>query len=130
MHLTGLKDDYVPDGRVVSEILSQPNAALSARGVEQLGACYKQLNSSVGVFGTATLQASTKGIESLSSADRVYTATERALTNLDRVRDAVGGEIKLALNAAASAGHRVDGVPAKTTQCAAALAEAARLAQP
>jgi hypothetical protein len=129
LHLTGLRDDYESDGRVVSEILSQPNAALSARGVEQLGACYKQLNSSVGLFGTATLQASTKGIESTSSVDRVYTATERALTNLDRVRDAVAGQIKLALNAA-SAGHRVDGVPAKTNQCAAVLAAAARLAQP
>jgi hypothetical protein len=128
MYLTGLKDDYVPDGRVVSEILNQPNAALSAPGVEQLGACYKQLNSSVGIFGTATLRASTAGIESTSSADRVYTATERALTNLDRVRDAVAGEIKAALNAAAADG-RVNGVPAKTIHCVAALAEAARLAQ-
>jgi hypothetical protein len=129
LYLTGLKDDYESDGRVISEILSQPDTALSARGVEQLGACYKQLNSSVGTFGTDTLQASTNGIESSSSADRVYSATERALTNLDRVRDAVAGQIKLALNAAA-AGHRVNGVPAKTIQCAAALAAAARLAQP
>jgi hypothetical protein len=129
LYLTGLKDDYESDGRVVSEILSQPNAALSAPGVEQLGACYKQLNSSVGIFGTATLQASTQGIESSSSADRVYTATERALTNLDRVRDAVAGQIKFALNAAAG-GHRVAGVPAEANQCGAALVAATRLAQP
>jgi hypothetical protein len=129
LYLTGLKDDYESDGRVISEILSQPNAALSASGVEQLGACYKQLDSSVGIFGTATLQASTKGIESTSSGDRVYTATERALTNLDRVRDALSGPIKSALNSAA-AGQRVSGVPAKTIHCAAALAAAVKLAQP
>ena len=41
-----------------------PNRALDAPGVASLGACYKQLNSSVGQFGTFTLQAST-------AADRV-----------------------------------------------------------
>jgi hypothetical protein len=129
LYLTGLKDDYESDGRVVSEILRQPNAALSARGVEQLGACYKQLDSSVGIFGTDTLQASTHGIESTSSGDRVYTATERALTNLDRVRDAVAGQIKDALNSAAFSDQRVTGVPAETIKCGVALAASARLAQ-
>ena len=38
MYLTGLRDDYEHDGRVVSEVLSHPNAALSGAGVEQLGA--------------------------------------------------------------------------------------------
>ena len=37
MYLTGLKDDYEHDGRVISEILSRPNAALSAAGAELLG---------------------------------------------------------------------------------------------
>jgi hypothetical protein len=129
LYLTGLQSDYQQDGRVVSDILSQPNAALSAPGVEQLGACYKQLNSSVGIFGTATLQASTKGIESTSSDDHVYTNTERALTALDHARDSVAGAIKSALNEAAFADHPVTGVPTKTAQCADLLGAASRLAQ-
>ena len=51
MYLLGLTDDYEHDGRVITEILSDPNSALAAPGVDQLGACYKQLNSSVGEFG-------------------------------------------------------------------------------
>ena len=52
--LAGLKDDYEHDGRVITEIVTLPGHALSAPGVTALGACYKQLNSSVGEFGTAT----------------------------------------------------------------------------
>jgi hypothetical protein len=128
MYLTRLKDDYVPDGRVVSEILSKPNTALSAPGVEQLGACYKQLDSSVGLFGTATLQASTKGIESTSSGDHVYADTESALTGLDRARDTVAGQIKGALHSAA-ADQPVSGVLRKTFDCAVVLGAAVGLAR-
>ena len=48
MYLTGLKDDYEHDGRVVTQLLARPDQALAAPGVSTLGACYKQLNSSVG----------------------------------------------------------------------------------
>jgi hypothetical protein len=101
MYLTGLRDDYGHDGRVVSEILQSPNAALSAPGVSALGACYKQLNSSVGVFGTDTLMASTAGLESTSPGDHTYTQSERTLVFLDELRDAVAGAVKLSLDAAA-----------------------------
>ena len=57
MYLTGLNDDYEHDGRVITQILADPNHALRGPGVAALGACYKQLNSSVGQFGTYTLQA-------------------------------------------------------------------------
>src|SRR5499427_9381969 len=64
MYLLGLRDDYEHDGRVITQVLTNPNSALTGRGVTALGDCYKQLNSSVGEFGTATLQASTKAVES------------------------------------------------------------------
>ncbi|HEY4464152.1 MAG TPA: hypothetical protein VGN41_15910, partial [Streptosporangiaceae bacterium] len=63
LYLAGLRDDYQTDGRVVSQILTRPNPALRPAAVTALGACYKQLNSSVGQFGTATLAASTKAME-------------------------------------------------------------------
>ena len=65
----GLTDDYEHDGRVITQILADPNHALSGPGVTALGACYKQLNSSVGQFGNDTLQADTKAIESSSPGD-------------------------------------------------------------
>ena len=71
MYLLGLTDDYEHDGRVITQILSQPNTALSAHGVAALGECYKQLNSSVGDVGTDTLIASTEAIKSKSAGDVV-----------------------------------------------------------
>ena len=37
MYLTGLTDDYIHDGRVISEILASPDSALGAPGVASLG---------------------------------------------------------------------------------------------
>src|SRR5439155_475595 len=38
LYLAGLKDDYEHDGRVISEIVTHPDATLSAHGVTALGA--------------------------------------------------------------------------------------------
>jgi hypothetical protein len=101
MYLTGLQDDYEHDGRVITQILTHPNAALKAPGVTALGACYKQLNSSVGEFGTATLQAATKAIESSGRGDVVYRTTDKVLAGLEVVRDRLAEQIKGELEAAA-----------------------------
>ncbi len=101
MYLTGLRDDYEHDGRVITQILSHPNGALSAPGVASLGACYKQLNSSVGEFGTDTLQAATKAIESNSLGDSKYLGTDAALRQLELARDHLALRIKGELEAAA-----------------------------
>ena len=101
MYLTGLKDDYEHDGRVITEVLSHPNRALDAPGVASLGACYKQLNSSVGQFGNFTLQASTAAVESSTPGDTEYRTVDAALTGLDRLRDSLALRVKGELEAAA-----------------------------
>ena len=128
MYLTGLRDDYVHDGRVVSEILQSPNAALSATGVAALGACYKQINSSVGVFGTDTLMASTSGIESTSQSDRTYAQSEQNLVSLDQLRDSVAGHIKGSLDAAAFSNTPVSHSDMDASQCDSLLQSAGNLA--
>ena len=128
MYLTGLRDDYEHDGRVISEILQRPNAALSAPGVAALGACYKQLNSSVGVFGTDTLVASTAGLESTSPGDHTYAQSEQTLAFLDELRDAVAGRIKLSLDAAAFADAPVFHLGLQSAFCASLLQTAGELA--
>jgi hypothetical protein len=124
MYLTGLKDDYEHDGRVVTQLLTRPNQALAASGVSTLGACYKQLNSSVGQFGTATLQASTNAVESTSAGDATYIHTNQALTALEKVRDALAGKIKGELEAAAFRNTRVLGASAQAVACQAVIAAA------
>ena len=124
MYLTGLRDDYQSDGRVVTQLLDDAGSGLTV----QLGACYKQLNSSVGEFGTATLQAATKAIESTSSGDSTYTSVDRALTALERARDRLAGQIKTELSAAAFDGADVHGAGAQLGSCKALIAAAKALA--
>jgi hypothetical protein len=128
MYLTGLRDDYVHDGRVITQVLSEPNHALSGDGVTGLGACYKQLNSSVGQFGTFTLQAATKAIESTSSGDQTYTRVDQALRALDVARDRLAGVIKGELEAAAFGNQRVDNTGLLIHSCEHLIRDAHQLA--
>jgi len=126
IYLTGLKDDYEHDGRVITQILTHPNSALSAKGVTALGECYKQLNSSVGEFGTATLQAATKGIE--SNSNTTYKATDKALRNLNVARDKLAGQIKGDLEAAAFENTPVPNPGSLTSACQSQISKAEHLA--
>ena len=128
MYLTGLKDDYEHDGRVITQILADPDSALSGPGVAALGACYKQLNSSVGQFANYTLQADTKAIESSSPGDGRYLTTDKALASIERVRDALALKIKAQLEAAAFQGRPIFAAGAETFACQAVITSAALLA--
>jgi hypothetical protein len=97
MYLLGLHTDYIQDGRVITQILANPNGALRNPLVTQLGEAYKQLNSSVGQFGAYTLTASTNAIESNTPGDAEFTNVNKALTALDQQRDALANAIKTEL---------------------------------
>jgi hypothetical protein len=121
MYLTGLKDDYIEDGRVITQVVGgrqQP-------GLTQLGACYKQLNSSVGDFAAATLIADTKAVE--SSGNSLLTSTDAKLRVLETARDALAIQIKDELHAAEFGNARVTGAGRLTGACAALIAAAERL---
>jgi hypothetical protein len=94
MALVGLKDAYVPDGRVLTEIMSAAPGATQSPQFVPLAACYKQLNSSVGAFGTDTLVADTHALETSSSGDNRYHEFLAELTALGGARDALAGSIK------------------------------------
>ena len=128
IYLAGLKDDYEHDGRVITEILTSPNHALAGPGVASLGACYKQLNSSVGQFGNFTLHASTAAIESSTPADTKYRTVSAALTALDHLRDALALRVKGELEAAAFNGQPVAGAAGQTAACRGIIAAAGTLA--
>ncbi|MGH3161217.1 MAG: hypothetical protein ACRDOC_04985 [Streptosporangiaceae bacterium] len=129
MYLTGLKDDYEHDGRVVTQILSGPNRALGAPGVASLGACYKQLNSSVGQFGAFTLQASTAAVESSTPGDAEYRAVDAALTGLDKLRDSLALRVKGELGAAAFGNQPVVAAAVQTAACKGIISAAGALAK-
>ncbi len=127
LYLLGLKDDYEHDGRVITQVLADPNRALGAPGVAALGACYKQLNSSVGTFANYTLQADTKAIESTTPGDAKYLATDKALAALDKFRDVLALRIKGELEAAAFGDVPIFGAPGQTLGCQLIIASARAL---
>jgi hypothetical protein len=113
LYMLGLHADYVQDGRVITQIMANPNRALSNPLVTQLGETYKQLNSSVGQFGAYTLTASTNAIESSTAGDAEFTTVNRALTVLDQQRDALANTIKTELYNAENWGTPVPGAGAQ-----------------
>jgi hypothetical protein len=117
MYLTGLRDDYEHDGRVITQVLSNKNSALSAPLVTRLGECYKQLNSSVGQLGTDTLIAATAAIESTSPSDATYLHADQQLRSLDVARDRLALRIKGELEAAAFHDARIRHVISQILGC-------------
>jgi hypothetical protein len=128
MYLTGLRDDYEHDGRVITQVLAAKNAALRPPSVTRLGECYKQLNSSVGRLGTDTLVAATRGIESTSQGDRVYLRVDKALQALDLARDRLALRIKAELEAAAFEDVPIRHLGAQIFGCGKIISQAGRLA--
>jgi hypothetical protein len=127
IYLTGLKDDYEHDGRVITEILRHPNRALGATGVASLGACYKQLNSSVGQFGALTLHAATAAVESDTPGDARYRAVDAALAGIDKLRDALALRVKGELEAAAFGNQPIVGAGGQTVVCKGIISAAGAL---
>jgi hypothetical protein len=110
MALLGLKDDYVPEGRVLAELMPRSDQPSATRRSDyrQLAEVYKQIDAPVGLFGTYTLRASTKALSSDSSGDRTYRGIESALANLGRRRDALAAQMIGLLDGAAFSGQKVD----------------------
>jgi hypothetical protein len=96
MVLLGLKDDYSHDGRALTEELAawaRPKATRNG-SFNEVARTYKQLDAAVGQFGLATLAASTRAIESGSSADdTTYTNLENQLSTLTSDRNALAAEM-------------------------------------
>jgi hypothetical protein len=128
MYLLGLHTDYVQDGRVITQILTNQNRALSSPQVTQLGEVYKQLNSSVGEFGAYTLSASTKAIESNTPGDREFVTVNAALAGLDKARDTLAIQIKNELYNAENSGTPIPAAGRQIGQADLLIAAAKALA--
>jgi hypothetical protein len=112
LSLAGLSDSYRSDGRALYELIDENRLPVGLRGHREtltaLGAAYKQLNASVGQFGTDTLVASTKAITSTSTNDATYQNTTAALTTLGQLRDEVAGQIAAQLDSATFHNGRIN----------------------
>lgn len=129
--LAGLKDDYIGDGRVLTEDLAPAavSAAANDPGFGPLAVCYKQLNSSVGTFGTDTLQADTAAVRSGTAAgtDTQYQGFQTTLSTLADRRDRLATRIKNDLAAAEFTNTPLPRAGAQLAGCNRQLAAAAAL---
>jgi len=123
--LLGLRDDYRSDGRALWELAESSALPVGLRGhrytLDQLGAVYKQLNACVGEFGSNTLAAATRAIQSDTPGDARYRATVAGLTALGQARDQVAAQIAVLLDSATFAGGHVDEQRARALTAAAEL---------
>jgi hypothetical protein len=118
LELAGLRDDYLNDGRVLIEVLTDQAVAQTLRAHREtllrLGAVYEQVNASFGQFGLDLLTASTKALKSGSpSDDSRYALLETSIGNLTARRDALAAQIRAALNGAAFGGQALNEHQAK-----------------
>jgi hypothetical protein len=118
MALLKLHDDYAPDGRVLGEIFKSadlPAGMRAHRGqLVKLGDVYTQLEAPVGVFGLATLKASTRALASNSAQDAAYTRIENQLAALGNARDSIAGQMRRLLLGAAFGGDSINVAKARS----------------
>src|SRR5580693_8945453 len=109
MALLGLRDDYVPDGVVLGDVISRTARPTAMRSsyptLRKLGQVYTQLEAAVGKFGLDTLAASTRALASNAPGDATYTSIEGQLTSLGAARDALAGQIQALLTGAEFGGQ-------------------------
>jgi hypothetical protein len=130
MALTGLKDDYVEDGRVLTEDLTITPGRTANRWFEPLAVCYKQLNSSVGQFGTDVLAADTRALATgTATHDGTYQRVSGQLAVLGAERDRVATQIKNSLYGAEFTNTPIHAAPRQLLGCLVVLGQAGQLAR-
>ncbi len=116
LELTGLQDDYVHDGRVITEILqgyARPLALKKSSSFTALASMYKQLDASFGQFAMDTLKASTRALASNDAGDATYNSIESQIQSLTDQRNSLASQMIGLLNGAEFEGQVIDSAQAQ-----------------
>jgi hypothetical protein len=110
--LTGLKDDYVSDGRALVEELHSwaiPDAIRdSGDEFVELARSYKKINAPTADLGSTTLRISTRALASGSPGDdSTYITLENELSEITLLRDTLAADMIARLNDAEFNGKRI-----------------------
>jgi hypothetical protein len=112
--LAGLSDDYVPDGRVISQFVKDDvlphEFRQNADALTELGIVYKEINAPFGPLSYDVLSASTRALSSGSSSDdSTYVSISNRIASLTTDRDALASQMRAVLNNAAFGGPVASG---------------------
>ncbi|HEY6399110.1 MAG TPA: hypothetical protein VIX82_16810 [Solirubrobacteraceae bacterium] len=113
LSVLGLSPDYVPDGRLVAQMVQPPSLPAGVRAslplYIELTGTYKQLNAPFGEFARASERVSTKAVTTTSPGDAIYKAWDRQLSACGEARNAVAAAVKSLLDRASFGGAGIDG---------------------
>jgi hypothetical protein len=116
LELTGLSDDYVHDGRVITEILDAKAVPQSLRAhretLQRLGAAYKQINAPLGRFGLDVIEINDAAVR--STTDARYAELSGVVQQLGADRDAIAGQMRTLLEQAAFGNAAINEQDAKS----------------
>jgi hypothetical protein len=134
LELVGLQDDYVHDGRVISEILqgyARPSALKKSTSFVALAQMYKRLNAPFGEFAMAILKSSTKALASNEEGDATYNSIEGQIQSLTSQRDSLASQMNNLLTGAEFKGQAFSDAQAQSfiAQGQALLNQANRLGE-
>lgn len=97
LSLLGLRDTYIHDGRVLTEVMRDQDRSRDRSDASILADLYKQINAPFGQFGADSLRISTAALSSSTVNDAMYTALENKIADWTARRDALAAEIKAML---------------------------------
>jgi hypothetical protein len=124
--LSGVKDDYPHQGRVITEVLSDDGLVEGGDKVTALGAALKQIDAPVGRLALDSLAFATRAIAGGTDAnDSAYTAADAKIAGWTARRDALAADILAVLEGAEFGGREPgeDQVKGLLGQARALLAE-------
>jgi len=112
MELVGLQDDYVHDGRVITEVLNSKTLPKSLKSnstlLAQLGQAYKQINAPFGALGMASLKVSTTALSSNSPNDLTYLDAENQIEDWTVQRNSIATQMRQMLHDAEFGGQAIN----------------------
>jgi hypothetical protein len=109
LHLAGLEDKYVHDGRALIEVLDEAIPQLDT--LRRLAQAYKAINAPVGELGRKTLVLATHGIE---SDDATYAAVDARIKSLTDARNTIAAQMIAMLEAATFRHQAIDEAKARS----------------
>jgi len=94
MALTGLRDDYMDQGRVITEIMKRDAGERGGQDLVRMGAALKQINAPVGQLSLDSLRFATRAaLSGTDAADGAYIAADSKIAGWTARRDSLARQM-------------------------------------
>jgi len=92
--MTGLRDDYLDQGRAITELMNGDEGDRGGQDLDRMGAALKQIDAPVGQLSLDSLRFATRAtLNSTDAADGAYIAADAKIAGWAAQRDALAGQM-------------------------------------